>query len=54
MEGSRDKEVVSLKRSRSSYMEEDNLTEEMLKKVNEEFQFPRLLSSRRLLDLEVN
>lgn len=53
MEGSRDKEVVSLKRSRSSYMEEDNLTEEMLKKVNEEFQFPRLLSSRRLLDLEM-
>lgn len=28
--------------------------EEMLKEINQQFQFPRLLSSRKLLELEVS
>ncbi|KAI9247064.1 THO complex subunit 1 transcription elongation factor-domain-containing protein [Sporodiniella umbellata] len=53
MEGSQNKESVGLKRTMSDYMEAEGVTENMLKQINEEFQFPRLLSSRRLLDLEM-
>jgi hypothetical protein len=35
-------------------MDQDpNLTEQMLNEINHQFQFPRLLSSRKLLDLEM-
>lgn len=34
--------------------EDDSAAEEILNQINNEYQFPRLLSSRRLLDLEVS
>lgn len=33
--------------------EKKDLAEQMLKEINQEFRFPRLLSSRNLLDLQV-
>jgi hypothetical protein len=59
--GARKNEGSSLKRSRTespslegSRMEEDPiLAEEMLAEINRDYQFPRLLSSRNLLGLEV-
>lgn len=41
--------------SSSLDMDEDpNKAEQLLNEINRDFQFPRLLSSRKLLDLEVN
>lgn len=52
--GARNKEVLGLKRPRPDYMDEDPAeAEELLNQINNEYQFPRILSSRRLLDLEV-
>ncbi|CAO3680245.1 unnamed protein product [Rhizopus microsporus] len=52
--GARNKEVLGLKRSRPDYMDEDPAeAEELLNQINNEYQFPRILSSRRLLDLEM-
>ncbi|KAG1146704.1 hypothetical protein G6F37_001089 [Rhizopus arrhizus] len=52
--GARNKEVTGTKRSRTEYMDEDDsAAEEILNQINNEYQFPRLLSSRRLLDLEM-
>jgi hypothetical protein len=60
MLGARKSETSGNKRDRAEasqdtdLMEEDPaLAEQMLSDINKDFQFPRLLSSRKLLDLEV-
>ena len=55
-EGSTTDKSVLAKRRRSEdvNMVDKDHAEEMLKEINEQFQFPRLLSSRKLLELEVS
>ncbi|KAI7876822.1 hypothetical protein K492DRAFT_172255 [Lichtheimia hyalospora FSU 10163] len=54
-EGSTTDKSVLAKRRRSEdvNMVDKDQAEEMLKEINEQFQFPRLLSSRKLLELEI-
>lgn len=59
--GARNKEIAGLKRKRGeedsdiTQMNEDpSAAEEMLATINQMYQFPRLLSSRKLLELEVS
>lgn len=53
--GARKSELIGLKRQRAdTAMEEDPTpAAELLAEINRDFQFPRLLSSRKLLDLEM-
>lgn len=58
--GARNKEIANMKRKREdedsdiTQMNEDpSAAEEMLAMINRVYQFPRLLSSRKLLELEV-
>ncbi|KAI8989436.1 THO complex subunit 1 transcription elongation factor-domain-containing protein [Pilobolus umbonatus] len=53
--GARKYETSGMKRSRNeASMDEDPaLAEQMLAEINKDYQFPRLLSSRKLLDLEM-
>ena len=53
--GSRKNGTSNLKRTRNDLnMDEDPTSaEEILNEINKDYQFPRLLSSRKLLDLEV-
>lgn len=55
-EGNTTEKSVLNKRRRSEDVEmvDKDQAEEMLKEINQQFQFPRLLSSRKLLELEVS
>lgn len=55
-EGNATEKSVLSKRRRSEDVEmvDKDQAEEMLKEINQQFQFPRLLSSRKLLELEVS
>ncbi|RCH78354.1 hypothetical protein CU098_001146, partial [Rhizopus stolonifer] len=47
------KDIMKRKQEVESMQEDPSLTESMLAEINKDYQFPRLLSSRRLLGLEM-